>query len=633
MCFRSQPVSHLVVLLCSLAVLVACDNDSGEDCSDEVDNDGDSYVDCDDQDCFGSDDCVLDPADDDDDSALSTIDGDGDGLSPAEGDCDDEDPEVHPGADDSVGDGVDNNCDGVDGTDGDGDGHANLESGGDDCDDTDAAISPSADEVPGDGIDNDCNGNTDGQLPSEGGLALIEGADNIYLNSATDVSTAGDVDGDGRDDVWVGAPQASVGYSGYVGLFVASALDGPGPLIFSDTETVHHRVRGDQYDMLGTHVQHVGDLDGDGYSETLLGSSWVNSNGSAGNWLLRGDRLAARIASPDLNESHYSSAEDLAQSFVAPWGGPGSSLRHYIIQGPAEEGVPEDSSNEILFFATGYRDVYTMPWSAVPGVGNLSLDGEPTFSLWFDTTFQGGNHFNQLALGDLDGDGLTDLVLGGVDTTVKDDPIEASAFVCLRGSRGEDVLDSSDDADYRIHTPTGGDGLGWSIAVGDVDGDGRDDIVLASLDESTDSNGGVYLFLATTLETVAAASPDGRTVNRDDADVAFTVSPTEVNRQTAHQVLFHPDLDGDGMPDLIVRGRTSAEDPNFVLRIFYSGGLLATANRDILAPDAIWTAPEADSEVQSYMEAHVVGDMNADGLQDLAVLYDSRVRILTSLAP
>ena len=45
----------------------------------------------------------------------TSIDADGDGFSLGSGDCDEADPSVHPGADDPVGDGIDQNCDGVDG--------------------------------------------------------------------------------------------------------------------------------------------------------------------------------------------------------------------------------------------------------------------------------------------------------------------------------------------------------------------------------------------------------------------------------------------------------------------------------------------------------------------------------------
>ena len=43
-------------------------------------------------------------------------DDDGDGFSEGEGDCNDDDPEIHPDAEETAGDGVDSNCDGEDDT-------------------------------------------------------------------------------------------------------------------------------------------------------------------------------------------------------------------------------------------------------------------------------------------------------------------------------------------------------------------------------------------------------------------------------------------------------------------------------------------------------------------------------------
>ena len=59
---------------------------------------------------------------------------------------------------DIVGDGFDQNCDGVDGQDSDGDGFASISSGGTDCDDSDITKSPQ--DSDGDGVsgcDGDCN--------------------------------------------------------------------------------------------------------------------------------------------------------------------------------------------------------------------------------------------------------------------------------------------------------------------------------------------------------------------------------------------------------------------------------------------------------------------------------------------
>ena len=80
------------------------------------------------------------------------VDGDRDGhANTASGgdDCDDAAPETYPTAEDRFGDGVDTNCDGRDGVDADGDEHANLDSGGDDCDDGAVQVHPGAEDQVG----------------------------------------------------------------------------------------------------------------------------------------------------------------------------------------------------------------------------------------------------------------------------------------------------------------------------------------------------------------------------------------------------------------------------------------------------------------------------------------------------
>ncbi len=118
----------------------------------------------------------------------NNIDNDGDGYTESQGDCNDTNAAVRPGAPEVCGDGIDNNCSGsVDEgctrtwyRDTDGDRYSNgssiqsvnrpasnyylaaeLTATSGDCNDTNAAVRPGAPEVCGDGIDNNCNGSVD----------------------------------------------------------------------------------------------------------------------------------------------------------------------------------------------------------------------------------------------------------------------------------------------------------------------------------------------------------------------------------------------------------------------------------------------------------------------------------------
>jgi hypothetical protein len=97
-------------------------------------------------------------------------DNDGDGY-PAGSDCNDSDPNVHPGAEETCCDSVDQNCDGYLEPediacncffDADGDGYGSGFGPGPDCNDSDPTIHPDAPEVCGDGIDQNCDGSDGG---------------------------------------------------------------------------------------------------------------------------------------------------------------------------------------------------------------------------------------------------------------------------------------------------------------------------------------------------------------------------------------------------------------------------------------------------------------------------------------
>jgi hypothetical protein len=95
-----------------------------------------------------------------------TGDADLDGYTVDDGDCNDEDAAINPGATETWYDGVDQDCDGND-DDQDVDGFPV----GEDCNDADAAVFPGAEEVC-DGFDNDCDGDRDEGVTLEAWIDL-----------------------------------------------------------------------------------------------------------------------------------------------------------------------------------------------------------------------------------------------------------------------------------------------------------------------------------------------------------------------------------------------------------------------------------------------------------------------------
>jgi hypothetical protein len=127
-------------------------------------------------------------------------DGDGDGYSGSEGDCDDVDYTISPGRTEIWYDGIDQNCDGND-RDQDGDGWEVAQ----DCNDGNPDIHPEAIETWYDGIDQNCDHN-DWDQDQDGWNQGVDCAD----MDAQRHPTAGDpVDGLDQDcDGWDGPPTA-----------------------------------------------------------------------------------------------------------------------------------------------------------------------------------------------------------------------------------------------------------------------------------------------------------------------------------------------------------------------------------------------------------------------------------------
>jgi hypothetical protein len=138
-------------------------------------------------------------------------DNDGDGVTVGDGDCNDANIDVYPGAEEVAGNGLDDDCDlvaddGTDTSDADGDGFSIADG---DCDDTRADVFPGAPELL-DSRDNDCDGVVDEDFVNtvllgdgSGAFALVP-ASGVELLDPSAAAALGDGNGDGFLDVYWG---------------------------------------------------------------------------------------------------------------------------------------------------------------------------------------------------------------------------------------------------------------------------------------------------------------------------------------------------------------------------------------------------------------------------------------------
>jgi FG-GAP-like repeat/FG-GAP repeat len=192
------------------------------------------------------------------------------------------------------------------------------------------------------------------------------------------------------------------------------------------------------------------------------------------------------------------------------------------------------------------------------------------------TTLTTGGQPNQVVAADINGDGKPDLVFADLSTS-------GNAIVLIQSATAAGTFAAP------LNLSTGA--MTSSVAVGDLNGDGKPDIVTANFD-SNGNNGSVTIFFQN------ASSP-----GTFAAGVSFPAGAQPQSVRIA-------DVNGDGLPDLIVANRGPGNDGT------------GTPGVSVLLQDAThpgsFLAPVTYSTPWGAIDV-AVGDLNGDGKPDLVV--------------
>lgn len=425
-----------------------------------------------------------------------------------------------------------------------------------DCDPANPEVHPGASEVCDNGVDDDCDGTSNGCAPSGEwnieDVALVIAAESDNDKAGYFVGAAGDVDGDGVDDFLVGATAAGEYAQGPGALYVVRG----GEEVADSLGDAWAAIRGtDEWGGVGRSAVGVGDVDGDGGGDLVIWGRDVS--------------LFVGVQAGD------TAADSGFATFVA------GEPFEYVGLDRAMGDFTGDGAADLVLVAGGETsggDIYAQ---VVCQLGEPDVVSTDRCAARVDgpESIRGGS----TTAGDFDGDGQDDLLFHAGNATGNPGVI-LGLHGPLAGHR------SWDEADFGW---LGGDliQVGSVLpAVGDIDGDGYDDV---AIDHDADASG-----------TLVAYGPFEGTGQLTDIGVDITGA--------YGGCLATVDFDGDGRDDLVAR-RVS-DDARQVSLVY--GPIEGSLNAAEL--DATFSFPWADGVVTSFADQCAsVGDADGDRHQDL----------------
>ncbi|MGE3972838.1 MAG: choice-of-anchor D domain-containing protein, partial [Porticoccaceae bacterium] len=420
-----------------------------------------------------------------------------------------------------------------------------------------------------------------GNFPATLALSSLNGSDGFRLDGAAagdgsgrSVSAAGDLNGDGIDDLIVGAygadPNGVTSGSSYV-VFGKNSPFAATLALGSLSGADGFRLDGAAaYDRSGRSVGAAGDINGDGFGDLLVGAFGADPNGdySGSSYVVLGKAtpFTATLALSSLNGSNGFRLDGVATidfsglSVGAAGDINGDGLDDLIVGAPYADPNGSDSGSSYVLFGKDTPFTANLALSSLNGSDGFRLDGVAAFDY-------AGRSVS--AAGDINGDGIDDLIVGalgadpngstsgssyvvfGKETALLGDFPATLALSSLNGSNG-----------YRLDGASAFDRSGRSVsAAGDLNGDGIDDLIVGAFraDPNGNTSGSSYVAFGrdtatqgdfpATLELSSLNGPSGF---RLDGAVAFDYSGFSVSAAG--------DINGDGIDDLIVGAYRA--DPN-----------------------------------------------------------------------